>query len=50
MEIPEFNDVEQFQQALRQGKVFGHRASLWIHFYGIRNRLVKQFQRTGSHV
>ena len=46
MEIPEFNDVEQFRQALRQGKVFGHRTSFWIHFYGIRNRLVKQFQRS----
>ena len=46
MEIPEFNDVEQFRQALRQGKVFGHRTSFFIHFYGIRNRLVKQFQRS----
>ena len=44
MEIPEFNDAEQFRQALRQGKVFGHRTSFFIHFYGIRNRLVKQFQ------
>jgi predicted metal-dependent phosphoesterase TrpH len=46
MEIPEFNDVEQFRQALREGKVFGHRTSFWIHFYGISNRLVKQFQRS----
>ncbi len=47
MEIPEFNDVQQFLQSLRQGKVFGHRTSLWMHFYiGIRNRLVKQFQRS----
>ena len=44
MEIPEFNDVEQFRQALRQGKVWGHRTNFCIHFYGIRNRLVKQFQ------
>ena len=51
MEMPEFNDAEQFLQSVRQGKVFGHRTSLWMHFYvGIRNRLVKQFQRTGSHV
>jgi len=50
MEIPEFNDAEQFRLALRQGKVCGHRTSFFIHFYGIRNRLVKQFQRTGSHV
>jgi predicted metal-dependent phosphoesterase TrpH len=47
MEIPEFNDAQQFLQSLRQGKVFGHRTSLWMHFYiGIRNRLVKQFQRS----
>jgi hypothetical protein len=46
MEIPEFNDAEQFRQALRQGQVFGHRTSFFIHFYGIRNRLVKQFQRS----
>jgi predicted metal-dependent phosphoesterase TrpH len=46
MEIPEFNDAEQFRQALRQGKVFGHRTNFFVHFYGIRNRLVKQFQRS----
>ena len=46
MEIPEFNDAEQFRQALRQGKVWGHRTNFWVHFYGIRNRLVKQFQRS----
>jgi predicted metal-dependent phosphoesterase TrpH len=50
MEIPEFNNAEQLRQAVREGRIFGHRASFWIHFYGIRNRLVKQFQRTGSHV
>jgi len=46
MEIPEFNDAEQLRQALRQGKILGHRTNLFIHFYGIRNRLVKQFQRS----
>jgi hypothetical protein len=46
MEIPEFNDAEQFRQALRQGQVFGHRTNPLIHFYGIRNRLIKQFQRS----
>ena len=51
MEIPEFSDAEQFLQSVRRGKVFGHRTSLWMHFYiGIRNRLVKQFQRMDSHV
>jgi predicted metal-dependent phosphoesterase TrpH len=50
MEIPEFNDAEQFRQALQQGQVFAHRTNFFVHFYGIRNRLVKQFQRTGSHV
>jgi predicted metal-dependent phosphoesterase TrpH len=46
MEIPEFNDAEQFRQALKQGQVFGHRTNPLIHFYGIRNRLIKQFQRS----
>ncbi len=46
MEIPEFNDAEQLRQALRQGKILGHRTNFFIHFYGIRNRLVKQFQRS----
>ena len=46
MEIPEFNDAEQFRQAVRQGKVWEHRTNFLIHFYGIRNRLIKQFQRS----
>jgi len=46
MEIPGFNDAEQFRQALKQGQVFGHRTNFFIHFYGIRNRLIKQFQRS----
>jgi predicted metal-dependent phosphoesterase TrpH len=46
VEIPEFNDAEQFRQALKQGQVFGHRTNFFTHFYGIRNRLVKQFQRS----
>ncbi len=46
MEIPEFNDAEQLRQALRQGKILGHRTSFQIHFYGIRNRLAKQFHRS----
>jgi predicted metal-dependent phosphoesterase TrpH len=46
MEIPEFNDAGQFRQALRQGKIWGHRTNFLIHFYGIRNRLIKQFQRS----
>ena len=50
MEIPEFNDAEQFRHALRQGQVFGHRANFWVPFCGIWNRLVKPFQRAGSHV
>jgi predicted metal-dependent phosphoesterase TrpH len=50
MEIPEFNDAEQLREAVRQGRIFRHRTSFWIHFYGIRNRVAKQFQRTGSHV
>jgi len=51
MEIPDFNDAQQFLQSVRQGKVCGHRTSLWMHLYiGIRNRMAKKLQRIGSHV
>jgi len=39
MELPEFNDAEQFRLALGQGKIFTQRTSPLIHFYNIRNRI-----------
>lgn len=46
IEIPEFNDVEQFRQALVQGKIVGSKTSHLIHFYNIRNRLIKRLKRS----
>lgn len=45
MEIPEFNDAEQFRQALILGKVVCNRTSPFIHLYNVRNRLVKLLGR-----
>jgi len=45
VEMPEFNGVEEFKAALRQGKVFTRRTSLIIHFYNIRNRVIKLRER-----
>jgi len=46
IELPEFNDAEQFRQALRQGKIYGHRTNPLIHFYGIRDRIIKRLKRS----
>ncbi len=42
VELPEFNDAEQFKLALGQGKPFRRRTSPLIHFINIRNRLVRR--------
>ena len=39
IEIPEFNDRDDFLQALRQGKISRHRSSLLVHFNSIWTRL-----------
>ena len=46
IEIPEFNDTEQFKEALRQGNISGSRTSPLVHLYNIRNRLVKRLRRS----
>ena len=46
MDLPEFNDAEQFRLALGQGKIFTQRASPLVHFYNIRNRLIKLLKRS----
>ncbi len=46
MELPEFNDAEQFRLALGQGKIFTQRTSPLIHLYNIRNRLIKLLKRS----
>lgn len=46
IELPEFNDAEQFRLALGQGKLFTQRTSPFVHFYNIRNRLIKLLKRS----
>lgn len=45
IELPDFNDAEQFRKALAQGRITGNRTSILIHFYNIRNRLFKLLRR-----
>ena len=45
IEIPEFNDAQQFITALNQGRISGHRTSPLIHLYNIRNRVIKRLGR-----
>lgn len=46
IELPEFNDAEQFRLALGQGKIFTQRTSPLIGLYNIRNRLIKLVKRS----
>jgi len=46
IELPEFNDAEQFRLALGQGKIFTQRTSPLIGLYNIRNRLIKLLKRS----
>lgn len=46
IELPEFNDAEQFLKAVAQGRITGNRTSFLIHFYNIRNRLFKLLGRS----
>ena len=43
IEMPEFNGRDDFLQALRTGKVVGHRTNPLIHFASLWARLKKQF-------
>ena len=43
VEMPEFNDRDDFLQALRQGKVLGHRANPLVHFGSTWISLKKRF-------
>jgi len=46
IELPEFNDAEQFRQALGQGKIFTSKTSTLTNFYNVRNRLIKRLKRS----
>ena len=45
MEMPEFNGVEEFRASLREGRMFTRKTSVIIHFYNIRNRMIKLRER-----
>lgn len=45
VEMPEFNDKDEFRSALAQGTIFGHRSSPWVHFSSISANLKKRFRR-----
>ncbi len=45
IEMPDFETPEEFLSALRQGKVYSAKTSVIIHFYNIRNRLLKRLGR-----
>ncbi|UCC59560.1 MAG: PHP domain-containing protein [Dehalococcoidia bacterium] len=46
IEMPEFNDVEQFRLALSKGRMVMRKTGVFIHFYNVRNRIVKRLKRT----
>lgn len=50
MEIPEFKDAGQFIQSLREGRIVSSKTSALVHFYNIRNRLLKRLTAKGHHV
>ena len=44
VEMPEFNDQDDFLQALSKGKIFGHRSNPLVHLASIYSILRKQFR------
>jgi len=50
IELPEFENAEQFLDSLRQGKIHGQKTSTLIHFYNITNRIRKLADRIISSV
>jgi len=50
MELPDFNDAEQFRLALTQSRIVRRKTGIITHFYNVRNRLVKRFKGTHQDV
>ena len=46
IELPEFNDAQEFMLSVSQGQIFRHRTFPLIHFFNVRNRLVKRLKRS----
>jgi predicted metal-dependent phosphoesterase TrpH len=45
VEMPEFNDKDEFLQALSQGRIRGHRSSLAVHLFTTWARLTNRLRR-----
>ena len=45
LEMPEFDGAEDFRASLRQARMITQRTSVIIHFYNIRNRIIKLRER-----
>jgi predicted metal-dependent phosphoesterase TrpH len=41
VELPDFNDAEQFRLALGQATIVGRKTAILTHFYNVWNRLIK---------
>ena len=50
IEMPEFNGRDDFLQALRTGKVVGHRTNPLIHFVSVWENLKTRFLKGGENV
>jgi hypothetical protein len=49
VEMPDFEDVDEFKTALAQGKIFGRRANPLVHIHSAIDRLANQFSES-KHV
>ncbi len=45
VEMPDFNDKDQFLTALAQGRVYGRRSALWVHLQSNWARLEKALKK-----
>ena len=50
VELPEFDNAEQFLASLRQGKIHAQKTSTIVHFYNLTNRLRKLINKVTGHV
>lgn len=50
IELPEFDNAEQFLASLRQGQIHAQKTSAIIHFYNLTNRLRKLIYKVTGHV
>ena len=49
VEMPEFNGKEDFLQALKQGKIWGHRSNPLVHVSSVWSKLQTRLQNSGGN-